>query len=265
MKLMITVAAAAAALTIALLVVWSPADGEQPGAASPAGEFARSIAGAMQEAASGRVEHVESRVDPLPMDSSGFLTRAQELALMPPDAEREKALRSLAQDWAAEDPTAAERWAASLETSAEREHAMSHICLKVAEVNPDEAANIAQWHRIDKGVVEAIASRWAESDFEAAVVWAGTFSDPETRNRILSRLALARAGTAPEEAAVIVSESLAPGEAQQEAAIAVLHQWLLKDVHAAQRWVEMFPEGALKERAVAEIRGVMTYRGLRSE
>jgi hypothetical protein len=260
MRLLIPVAAAVA-IAIGVLAVWSSVDDEpQPPPPSASGKSAISVAEEAQATAS---RHVESRVDPLPSDTDGFVTRAREVAVMPPDADREKALRSLAQEWAAADPTAAERWAAALTDSSERERALSHVCLTICETSPAEAASIAQWHRIDKGVVEAIASRWAESDFDAAVAWADAFSDAELRDRVLARLVLARAGTAPAEAAAIVSNSLEPGQAQQEAAIAVLHQWLLKDAEAARKWVDVFPEGPLKDRAIAEIQGTMSYRNQR--
>lgn len=257
MKLLITAAAAIAALAAGLLVFRSPLE-EQRAAAEHPRDSPRFAAGAEQ---AGPPALVESRVDPLPEDATEFVKRAREFAPMPPDAEREKALRILAQEWAEEDPSGAERWAASLEDPTERERALTHVCLKVAEGNPREAASIAQWHRINEGVVEAIASRWAETDFEAAVAWVGDFTDAESWDRVVSRLVLARAATAPDEAAAIVSESLPAGEVQQEAAIAVLHQWLMKDPEAARQWVEAFPEGELKERAMGEIRGMMTYSG----
>lgn len=255
MRLLIPVAAAVA-IAIGVLVVWSSVE-DSSGKAEVSRAVDPSTEGEARDVSSGRVE---SRVDRPPGDSDEFVKRAQEVLTMPPDAEREKGLRELAQDWAMEDPTAAEQWAASLELTAERERALTHVCLKVAEMNPRDAASIAQWHRLHEGVLEAVASRWADADFDAAAAWASGFSNEELRERVLSRLAMARAGTAPHEAAVIVSESLAPGEVQEEAAMAVLHQWLLKDADAARQWVEVFPEGPLKERAMAEISGMMSYR-----
>ena len=56
----------------------------------------------------------------------------------------------------------------------------------------------------------------------------------------------------PETAADLVS-GLNPGFLQNEAAMAVLHQWALKDSDTALRWAGAFSEPALRDRAIAEI------------
>jgi hypothetical protein len=68
----------------------------------------------------------------------------------------------------------------------------------------------------------------------------------------LSRASFVLSKSDPTAAAHVVS-GLEPGNVQDEAAMAALHQWALKDTSAALRWAEEFPEGTLRERALDEI------------
>lgn len=42
--------------------------------------------------------------------------------------------------------------------------------------------------------------------------------------------------------------------------MAVLHQWALRDLPAAERWVARFPEGDLRTRALNELEGIAKYQ-----
>lgn len=189
-----------------------------------------------------------------------FDERAAEIAATLRTAERESAIRELAHQWAAVDAPAAERWAAAFADADDWERAMTHVCLEVAGRNPQEAVEIARWHELNPGTVGTIIGQWGWADFEAAAAWvrglpAGTFQEDA-----FARLVLVRAETSPAEAASMASLSLAVGPTQEEAAIAVLHQWLRLDPEAAYQWVERFPDGELKERAHAEIKGMELHR-----
>lgn len=194
--------------------------------------------------------------------SDPFREQARQIAAMPPDTDRESAVRYLAQEWAKTAPAAAERWARALQDPAERESALTHVCLEVAGRDPREAIRIAGSNHLHQGTVEAILGRWATLDFEGASSWTGALPDGELRDRVLMQLVLSRAGDAPDEAAALLSERPLSGKAQEEAAIAVLHQWLLKDPEAARQWVELFPEGPLKDRATGELQET-AHRGSR--
>jgi hypothetical protein len=145
----------------------------------------------------------------------------------------------------------------------ERERALTHLCFEVSAEDPLEAIRIARSQQLHPATVDAIATRWAGADFDAASSWAGGLPDGEMRDRILMRLVQSRAGTAPDEAAALLSESPLSDKMQDEAAMGVLHQWLLKDPEAAREWVDLFPEGPLKERATGAVRGMTAHRGQR--
>ena len=182
---------------------------------------------------------------------------------MPPDTARENALRELAQEWAKVSPAAAENWARKLQDPAERELALTQICFEVAAMDPRESIRIARTGNLHPATVDAVLTRWAEEDFKAASSWTGELPEGELRDRLLMRLVQSRANSAPDEAAALLSESPLSATMQDEAAMAVLHQWLLKDPEAAREWVELFPEGALKERATGAVRGMTAHRGAR--
>jgi hypothetical protein len=202
----------------------------------------------------------ESRREALPPAAPGeFQERSAEIAATPRTTERENAIRELAHEWAADNPIAAERWAAAFDDPDDSERAMTHVCLEVAVRNPREAIEIAQRHKLNQGTVGSIVEQWANTDFEKAADWVSELPDGELRENTLSRLALVVAETSPAEAAEIVSTSLAAGSVQDEAAIAVLHQWLRHDPEAAGQWVDQFPEGKLKVRAQAEILGMAAH------
>lgn len=195
-----------------------------------------------------------------PATPKGFAERSAEIAATPPTTERESAIRELARDWAARDPAAAEKWAAAFDDPEDRERAMSHVCLEVAGGSPRDAIEIVRRNELNSGMIESIVGQWGIADFEAAADWARELPTGDLRDNALARLALVRAEKSPVEAASMVSTALAAGPAQEEAAIAVLHQWLRKDPDAARQWVDAFPDGELKERAQNEIEGMATHR-----
>ena len=197
---------------------------------------------------------------PAPETIDRFQKQAHRIAAMPQDSARENAVRELAQAWGKAAPTAAERWARTLEDPAERERALTHLCLEVEARDPREALRIAGSHRLHPGMVDAIAARWAAADFDGASSWAADLPEGEARDRVWMQLVRTRAGNAPAEAATMLSESPLSGKARDEAAMSVLHQWLLTDPEAARQWVELFPDGPLKERATVEVQSMSAHR-----
>lgn len=184
-----------------------------------------------------------------------FLDREREIAAMPQDTARENAVRDLAGEWAKQSPLAAERWARSLDDPADRERALTHVCLEVAAQDPREALRIAQENELHQGMVESTAARWAAADFDAAFAWVEAMPHGESRDRLLSRFIQGHATKAPAEAAEMLSKSALCATPHEEAVIAIVHQWLLKDPEAVGQWVDRFPEGSVRARALAEIQG----------
>jgi hypothetical protein len=57
----------------------------------------------------------------------------------------------------------------------------------------------------------------------------------------------------PAEAARLILDQIPAGDHQNEAVISVVYQWALQDKKEARAWVQLFPEGALRQRALNEI------------
>ncbi|WP_353566862.1 hypothetical protein [Haloferula sargassicola] len=182
-----------------------------------------------------------------------FSDRAKEVDGVPPGTERENALRELAQQWTGAEPEDAERWAAGLQDPAERQSALEHVCLKLSDRDSREAVAVAGRHELGGALTEALAARWAAADFPAAAAWVQTLPQDETREGLLARVAISQAAVDPAEAATLIAEDLQPGGVQEEAAMAVLHQWLGQDAPAARAWVDQFPESEFKTRAEEEV------------
>jgi hypothetical protein len=171
-------------------------------------------------------------------------------------SERENLVRDLLSAWAARDAEAALKWISTLEDSEARRSACSTICLAVAEKEPRRAVALALAHGTDEGddcgLLECLAMQWCEKETEDAVDWASEQPPGEWRERLLARASFVHSKSDPAAAAHLVS-GLQPGTVQDEAAMAVLHQWALQDASAAFHWAETFSEATLRERALAEI------------
>ena len=169
---------------------------------------------------------------------------------------RETLVRDLLCGWAARDGEAALNWVAALENPAVRRSARATVCLALAEKDPRHAVVLALVHGADEGddggLLESLTTQWCEKESEAALDWALTQPPGEWKNRLVARASFALSKLDPVRAAHLVS-GLEPGILQNEAAMAVLHQWALKDSSAAFEWAEGFSEPALRERALTEI------------
>jgi hypothetical protein len=112
----------------------------------------------------------------------------------------------------------------------------------------------------DEGTLDTLAHLWASKDIAAATKWALARPAGEERDNLLARVAYVLAEKNPREAATMVVNNLAPGDAQIEAAISIVHQWALQDWNAAKEWVDTFPEGPLRDRAQNEVAGIKEYK-----
>jgi hypothetical protein len=186
-------------------------------------------------------------------DPARALARAFTLEI---GSERESRIRDLLSAWAARDAEAALKWVSTLEDAAARRSARSTVCFALAEKDPRQAVVLALAHGTDEdddlGLLECLTMQWCEKETEDAVDWAHEQPPGEWRERLLSRASFVLSKSDPAAAAQLVS-GLEPGTVQDEAAMAVLHQWALQDSSAALRWAEAFPESTLRDRALAEI------------
>jgi hypothetical protein len=171
-------------------------------------------------------------------------------------SERDSRIRNLLSEWAAQDPEAALRWVSTLENATARHSARSIVCLAVAEEDPRRSVELALAHGTDEGddcgLLECLTMQWCEKESEAVLNWASEQPPGEWRERLLARASFVLSKSDPAAAAELVS-GLEPGIVQDEAAMAVLHQWALQDSAAALRWAEAFSEPTLRKRALAEI------------
>jgi len=179
----------------------------------------------------------------------------RQLSTLEKGNDRDSRIRDLLFKWAAQDAEAALSWASSLEEPGTRRSARSSVCLAVAEKDPHRAVMLALGPGAeddDGGLLECLTMQWCEKDPKTVLDWAGGQPPGEWRERLLARVSFVLSKTDPAAAAQLVS-GLEPGTVQNEAAMAVLHQWALKDSAAALRWAEGFSEPILRERALAEI------------
>jgi hypothetical protein len=194
--------------------------------------------------------------------SPAFRTAPQPVSELETKAPRElpddpDALR----EWARHNPVEAMTWLGTAAAGETRDVVVEIVCARVAETNPAEAVSLAE--RYSGGcsnLLENLIHQWAEQNEPAAAAYAMSQAAGNERDRLLSRIALARSRENPAEAAKLVAEWIAPGEVQSQAAISVLHQWTTRDPHAALAWAQLFPDEVLRERALKEIANMLTPR-----
>ena len=172
------------------------------------------------------------------------------------EAGRQDVLRGVAQAWAGKDPAGALAWAARLPDTNEQRTTLSDIAFQIAHSDPAQAVDVAQQYHLGEGagdVLPVLAMQWADKDLTAALAWAGNQPAGEQRDQIMARIAFVESQTSPAEAGARVLAQIPAGPVQEEAVMSVLHQWSLNDMAGASAWVELFPEGPLKKRALTEL------------
>lgn len=137
---------------------------------------------------------------------------------------------------------------------------LARRCLELAETDPLAAMEFAiaqDLARADRGLLDSLILHWAAHDFDTAYAWAKSQEAGAWRNDVIARLAHLRAKSDPLGAARMVVTDISAGRARDEATISVLHQWALKDKDAAGLWAESLADERLRQRASAEVAGLM--------
>lgn len=190
---------------------------------------------------------------------------AQSLA---PGEQKDQMLDQLARGWAAKDPDAARAWASQRSNAEERDRLLEIINTvreKRDSADVPESQIVADLTEalIHSGAdeskqlqVENLTQKWATKNLSAALDWVKQQPASEIHDNLIQRIAVIEAAKAPAEAARLVVEQIAPGPAQTEAVISVVHQWGTQDMIGAVAWVNLFRDGQLKERAVRELEGI---------
>jgi hypothetical protein len=239
---------AAGLCAIAVLLLVPPDESQQPDSGRRTVAMPRRVGGSPEVESYGRLKDQLGALHP---------TRALARAFAQGDrSERDNLVRDLLCGWASRDAEAAMDWVSSLEDLSARRSARSTVCLAVAEKDPRHAVVLALAHGADedddRGLLECLTMQWCEKESEAAFDWALTQPPGTWRDRFVAAASFVVSKLDPLRAADLVA-GLEPGTLQDEAAMAVLHQWALQDSSAALEWAEAFSESAFRERALAEI------------
>lgn len=181
---------------------------------------------------------------------------------MQPGPLREEMLRRVAQHWTEQDPASAKQWAEQLSDEHERDSALADVCFQIAQGDPRQAIQLADQKDLGKlpgGILQNLVQQWAAKDLDSAVAWVNERPAGKEKDQMLSRVAMVLAETSPAKAAQMVVDQIPAGDTQTEAVISVVYQWANRDLPGARAWVERFPEGQLRDRALNELKGVEEY------
>lgn len=163
---------------------------------------------------------------------------------------------------ALQNPEAALARAAELSVGEEREAAVKEVCLQIASRDPALAVEAA-W-RLELGklggraeglALENLGSQWAVRDLPAALAWVREQPVDETgrRDRIIKGIVAGSSQQPPAETARVIAESMSPNYVQFDAAMNFVGRWAATDFPGAAAWVDLFPEGPLRERGRKEL------------
>lgn len=187
---------------------------------------------------------------------------------MPSGTLREEMLRRVAQHWTEQDPASAKQWAEQLSDVRERNSALTDVCFQIALTDPQQATQMADQNGLGSlpgATLENLVQQWAAKDLTTAEAWINERPDGEEKDKLLSRVAMVLAESSPAKAAQMVVDQIPAGDTQNEAVISVLYQWAKSDLAGARNWVQLFPEGPLRERALNELKGAETYQNAASQ
>ena len=141
-------------------------------------------------------------------------------------------------------------------TLGRREAALGEIAKSIAVADiPRALAYLAArpgMSGVDSPLFSELASKWGESDPNAAIAWAGGLSDESAKRAAVVGVLNGWAHVAPEQAASYAA-NLPAGDLQDSGVIKVVKEWSFRDPRGAANWVSTFPEGKLRDKAVEPI------------
>lgn len=181
---------------------------------------------------------------------------------------RKECMLRVIQTWAARDPRSALSWAesAAFENPREREIAMCMACSQLSWRDPQEALRLASEYQLDEnaeGLVEGLATRWAESELLATRDWVISQPQGPMRDSLVESIALVVLEVDPAEAARLVLDQIPPGESQKKSILVLLSQMALQNIEAAQKWTDSFPDGPLRIRALETVKNIQNRQNYR--
>ena len=150
------------------------------------------------------------------------------------------------------DPPVAIKWLLKLGNQEERRICRAAACRQMLETMPEAALGLAE---TDDTLLAELTAAYVARSPEDGLKWIAEKAAPEKRDRFLAAGIQALAARSPEEAAILAVSGIEDPVLLEEAVISALHQWALTDRERAAAWVELFPEGPLRERAEGELFG----------
>jgi hypothetical protein len=149
--------------------------------------------------------------------------------------------------------------AAQISDPQARRAALEKACYREAGHDPAAAITAAERYSLGDGpgaVLENLAQQWAGTDLNAAYAWVEAKPAGAKRDALAARVAFVWSQSQPAQAANWLVQETEPGPGQQEAIMSIVHQWGLQDMTGATAWVEQFPEGDFRDRAMNELQGI---------
>jgi hypothetical protein len=179
---------------------------------------------------------------------------------VPVDKSNPSDLADKRREWARQYPRAAIDWAAQQPDDENRETVLEAACYEIANINPAEAVALADKYALtNRATLVILTQQWAQQDLRAAHAWVLAKPAGGERDELAARVGYVWSTSQPAGAAEFVVREIPPGPAQTEAVISVLHQWALRNFDGAAAWVELFPEGEIRQRASNELASVRAY------
>jgi hypothetical protein len=185
-----------------------------------------------------------------------------------PGEDRDRLMDRIARAWAIASPEAAMEWAQSRKDEGERtrlwevilqerekrdatgtpeSEILDDLTVAVRGIGPNNEGEI---------IVHNLTQKWAARNYAATLAWVRQQPASDLRDHLITRVAMARCDTAPPEAALLVAQEITSESIQDEAVIAIVHQWGRSDSKSARIWVDEFPDCMLKQRAKRELEGI---------
>ena len=186
--------------------------------------------------------------------ASDIRSAADWTAQMPAGSDREEAITTMAGEWSGQNFSDAAAWAGSLSDPAEKQSALASVADAAVYTNPKAALTLAC--TLDSSsardeVIMRAAGVWASTAPDDAVAWAKQIPDETLRAQAIASIAIYWGNTDPVAAGTLAVNSLPAGPVQNMAVIAVVQRWRQTDVAGVTDWVNQFPEGSLRQTAMA--------------
>ncbi|MFD0893584.1 hypothetical protein KBB96_07445 [Luteolibacter ambystomatis] len=158
--------------------------------------------------------------------------------------------------YAQEDPAAGLAWAKAIEDEKERHATLEQLawsCVTTDLATALDAAEALPAGDKRQQVMSHLVAEWSVQDPAAALQWAKERNDPAERDEAITGWVTATGENSPADAATLAADEIRPGAVQNRAVVSVLQRWARKDYEGASKWVEDFPDGALKDDAMREL------------